>query len=296
MQKTSIALGFFDGLHRGHAELIKYTKLRASEKLCKPMVLTFDDHPDKYVSGKEIELLTDSNERAAIIRRLFDIEDVMFIHFSHEVRKMPWREFLDGLCSELMAVHLVVGEDFRFGYKGEGNVQKLREYCAETGISCDVIPQVLHNNEVISSTLIRKLIKNGDIDRANELLGHPHEISASVKSGYKLGRRIGAPTINMEIPKGVIFPRFGVYATKVFFDDESHYAVTNVGTRPTTESGEDVTVESYILDYSGNVYGKWVRVEFMKFLRNEEKFSNIDELKEQIKKDSDATKAFFTCI
>ena len=128
MNKTVIALGFFDGLHLGHAELIKTTIRRAKEKGCEPTVLTFDSHPGTYVSGRSVPLLTGSDERSDIIRRLFGVENVLFIHFSEEVMRMPWRDFQDSLRNELGAVHLVVGHDFRFGYKGEGNPVRLQSY------------------------------------------------------------------------------------------------------------------------------------------------------------------------
>jgi len=293
MNKTAIALGFFDGLHLGHAELIKTTIRRAEEIGAEPTVLTFDTHPDTYVFGREVPLLTGSDERAEIIRRLFGVENVLFIHFSEEVMHMPWRDFLDSLKNELGAVHLVVGHDFHFGYKGEGNIQRLQEYCAENGMGSDVISAVKLNGEKISSTRIRLLVQAGEMEKAREMLGHPHELSDTVRYGYKLGRRMGTPTINMRIPENVIVPRFGVYATKVFFEGEEHIAVTNVGVRPTVKNGSEPSVESYILDYSGNLYGKRVRVEFMSFLRAEREFESIEALKAQISLDEQATREYF---
>lgn len=293
MNKNVIALGFFDGLHRGHAELVKRTKLRAKEIGAEPTVLTFDVHPDTYVSGRDVPLLTSNDERADIIRRLFEVDNVLFIHFSEEVMHMSWRDFLDALCDEAEAVHLVVGHNFRFGYKGEGNIDRLREYCEEKGLGCDVIEPVTFNGKPISSTRIRAHVLSGEMESANELLGHPHELSETVYYGYKLGRRIGSPTINMRIPENVIVPRFGVYATCVFFEGEKHNAVTNIGVRPTVKHGTATSVESYILDYSGNLYGKRVRVEFHSFLRPEQLFESIEALKEQISKDEKNARAYF---
>ena len=293
MNKTVIALGFFDGLHLGHAELIKTTIQRALELGAEPTVLTFDTHPDTFVFGREVPLLTGSDERADIIRRLFGVENVFFIHFSEEVMRMPWREFLDSLRNELGAVHLVVGHDFHFGYRGEGNTVLLREYCAEYGMGCDVISAVQLDGETISSTRIRGHVLAGEVEQAARLLGHPHELSDTVRYGYKLGRRMGTPTINMRVPENVIVPRFGVYATRVYFEGQEHIAVTNVGVRPTIKNGTEPSVESYILDFSGNLYGKRVRVEFMKFLRPEREFESIDALKKQIALDEQATREYF---
>ena len=293
MNKTAIALGFFDGLHLGHAELIKTTIRRAAECGAEPTVLTFDAHPDTYVSGKEVPLLTGSDERAEMIRRLFGVENVLFIHFSEEVMHMNWRAFLDSLRTELGAVHLVVGHDFHFGYKGEGNASRLQAYCGEFSMGSDVIPPVKLDGEIISSTRIRELVRSGEIGAANALLGHPHELTDTVRYGYRLGRRMGTPTINMRVPDNVIVPRFGVYATRVFFEGEEHIAVTNVGVRPTVKHGTEPSVESYILDYSGNLYGKRVRVEFHAFLRPEQKFADITALKEQIFRDETAARDYF---
>lgn len=293
MKKAAIALGFFDGLHLGHAALIKKTCERAAELSALATVLTFDTHPGKYVTGEAVELLTECDERAEIIRRVFGVENVFFIHFNESVMRMHWRDFLDSLCIELDATHLVVGHDFRFGFKGEGNVALLAQYCGEKGLTYDIISAVKMGDAPISSTRIRQHIKNGEIEAANALLGHPHQLSGTVRYGYKLGRRIGSPTINMYIPENVIAPRFGVYATRVFFGEEEHIAVTNIGVRPTVNNGSETSVESYILDYSGNLYGRYVRVEFYKFLRPEQQFDSIELLKEQIAIDEQNTRKFF---
>ncbi len=293
MKRTAIALGFFDGLHLGHAELIRRTSQRASEIGAEPTVLTFDAHPDTFVTHKEVLLLTSSEERADIIRRLFGVENVLFIHFSEEVMRMPWRDFLDSLRSELGAVHLVVGHDFRFGYRGEGSAELLQRYCAENGMGSDIIAPVKVDGETVSSTRIRKLVLRGDMEAATRLLGHPHELSDTVRYGYKLGRKMGTPTINMRVPEHVIVPRYGVYATRVFFGDEEHIAVTNVGVRPTFHNGTEPSVESYILDYSGNLYGRKVRVEFHSFIRPERRFDGAEQLRAQIAEDELNVRKYF---
>ncbi len=293
MKRTAIALGFFDGIHLGHAELIKRTQMRAKELNAEATVLTFDQVPQKFLSGKPVELLTDSEVRASLIRKLFDNTSVLFLNFTPEVMRMSWEDFLDSIRVELMAVHLVIGTDFRFGFKGEGTAEKLKNYCEIHGIGCDIIQPIMFENEKISSTKIRELIRNGEIESANTLLGHPHEINDVVRSGYKLGRKIGAPTINMRIPENVVTPKFGVYAAKVSFNDEEYIAVTNIGRRPTVDNDDKVTVESYILDYSGDLYGRNVCVSLHSFLRAEKKFSDMNELREQIARDEFSTRKFF---
>lgn len=293
-RKRAMALGFFDGVHIGHAALLDKTKQRAAEIDAMPSVLTFDVHPDTLVFNAEVPLINSAIGRKDIINRCFGIDNVVFIHFNQKVMHMDWREFIDELINELDIAWLVVGHDFCFGYKGLGTAPRLKEYCAEKGIGCDIIEPVCRDGIVVSSTEIRKLIQNGEIEKANEYLGHPHMLSDTVRSGYHLGTKMGTPTINMKIPEGVIIPRHGVYAAKVILDDGSeHISVTNVGVRPTVSDAGAVSVESFILDFDGNLYDKQARVEFFSFLRDERKFDDISSLGEQIKCDAEKARAYF---
>ena len=289
-----IALGFFDGVHIGHGELLKRTKQRAAELGVMPSVLSFDVHPDTLVFGKEVPLINSAIGREEIIRRCFGIQNVVFIHFNQHVMRMPWQEFLRSLVEELQVCHIVVGHDFCFGYRGEGTAERLKSYCAENGLGCDVIPPVLLDGQIVSSTHIRELIRNGQIEEANRWLGHPHTLSDTVHSGYHLGRKLGSPTINMFFPDGVLVPRHGVYAAKVFLENgQSYIAVTNVGVRPTVSEDNRVSVESHLLDYSGNLYGRQARLEFYSFMRDEIKFDSFEALSEQIHRDAEAARAYF---
>ncbi len=292
-KKRVIALGFFDGVHLGHAALLEMTKRRAGEKNAVPTVMSFDVHPDSLVRGVEVPLINGMDGRTDIIRRLFGIDSVIYIHFNETVMRMPWRLFIDSLTEELDACHFVVGYDFRFGRGGEGTGEKLRDYCAERGLGCDVIPAVKVDGVTVSSTAIRELIREGDIERANILLGHPYSLIDTVRYGYQLGARLGTPTINMQFPQGALIPRRGVYAAKAYPDTgEEHLAVTNVGVRPTVSGGDRLTVESYILDFNGNLYERRVRVDFYRFLRDERRFDSVEELKTQILRDAQAAKEY----
>ena len=294
-QKRVIALGFFDGIHIGHAALLERTVQRASEIGATPSALSFDVHPDTLVLGNPVPLINSSAGRADLIRRLFGIENVIFIHFDRTIMQMPWQDFVQTLIREMDAAWVVVGHDFRFGWKGEGTAEKLRQYCAEQGIGCDVIPAVTLEGRIVSSTYIRALIEDGDMERANAFLGHPHTLVDTVHYGFRLGTRMGTPTINMRFPEGVIVPRHGVYAAKAILEDgSSHMAVTNVGVRPTVSGENRVSVESFILDYSGNLYDQKVRVEFYKFIRPEQKFESIDALRDQILADAETTRRYFS--
>lgn len=161
-------------------------------------------------------------------------------------------------------------------------------------MGCDIISAVCRDGEVVSSTRIRSLLEAGRVEEANDLLGHPHFLVDKVHYGFRLGHKLGAPTINMRFAPGVLVPRHGVYAARVFLDSgERLMAVTNIGVRPTVSGGDQVSVESYILDYEGDLYERRVRVEFHHFIRDEEKFPNTAALREQIQRDADTTRAYF---
>ncbi|SHI04540.1 riboflavin kinase / FMN adenylyltransferase [Sporobacter termitidis DSM 10068] len=294
-KKRVIALGFFDGLHIGHSALMERVLKIAKEKDLLPSVITFDNHPASMVAGQPIPLINSCEDRAGLIHRIFGINNVIILHFDKDLMRMPWTEFVERLSNEFNAAYLVAGHDFTFGHKGEGTAEKLAQKSRELGIGCDIIPAVTYKGVVSSSTYIRKLIAEGDIEQANEFLGHPHVLTDIVHYGYRLGRTLGTPTINMCFQAGVIIPAYGVYATRVYLEDGSeHIGVTNVGIRPTVNHTETVTAETYILDYSGNLYGKMVRVEFYKRLRPEIKFSGIDALKAQIHADAESARNYFT--
>jgi len=293
-KKRAIALGFFDGIHIGHAALLNKTNERSAEYGFIPSVLSFDIHPDNVVFGRNVPLINSAADRERIIKQQFNIDDVILLHFNRELMCMPWQEFAEKIIGELNIGWVVVGHDFSFGYRGEGTAARLKEYCDSREIGCDIIPAVTLEGEVVSSTYIRTLLENGDVERANRFLGHAHALTDTVKRGYHLGTKIGAPTVNMFFPEGVLVPRRGVYAAKVYLEDGSSYAaVTNVGVRPTVSSGEKVSVESHLLGYSGDLYGKQVRLELCRFIRDEMRFENVDELSAQIKRDICTVKEYF---
>ena len=219
----------------------------------------------------------------------------MVANFDERILLLPWGVFVtDFLVKENGAVHLVAGHDFHFGYKGEGNPERLAQLCCELGIGCDIIPKVERDHITISSTYIRTLIAQGEMERANEFLGHPHTLTDTVAHGKKLGSTLGFPTVNLRFQPGVLIPAYGVYATKVWFENgESRPAVTNIGVRPTVDDGDKVTVEGFILDFSGDLYGQTVRMEFYKKLRGERKFADLEALKQEVMHNAEQTRAYF---
>lgn len=292
--RRAIALGFFDGVHIGHGALLRKTTERAQELGITPSVLSFDVHPDKLVFGKDVPLINSALSREEIIRRCYGIDDVIFIHFNKHMMHMPWQDFADTIIRELGLAWIVVGHDFCFGYRGEGTAEKLKAYCENKGFGCDIIQAVTLDGRIVSSTYIRTLIADGDMEQAARYLGHPHTLQDTVHSGYHLGTKLGAPTINMSFPEGVIVPRHGVYAARVFLEDgSSHIAVANIGVRPTVSDGQRVNVESHLLEFNGNLYGRQARVEFYKFLRPEKKFDDFEALSAQIRRDADEARTYF---
>lgn len=294
-KKRVIALGFFDGIHIGHSALMERALKISRQTGMTPSVITFDAHPMSMVTGHSVLLINSPEDRAGLIHRIFGIDDVIFVHFDKDTMRMSWGAFLNQLVHDFNAGYLVAGHDFRFGYRGEGTAQRLQEKCAELGLGCDIISPVKHNGIISSSTYIRKLLLDGKIEQANEFLGHPHVLSGVVKYGHRLGRRLGAPTINLSFSQGVLVPAYGVYATRVILDDKREFSgVTNVGVRPTVDDlGRVITAETYILGFEGNLYGRTVRIEFYKHMRPERHFENIQLLKEQIASDAEAVKAYF---
>ena len=291
-----MALGFFDGIHVGHAALINKIKQRAEETGAEPAVLTFDVHPDNLVFKKTVPLINSAEDRENILSRCFGIDDVVVIHFNQRVMHMDWQDFIDELIDEMNLRWIVVRHDFCFGYKGLGTAEKLKAYCAERGVGCDIIPAVCRDGVVVSSTLIRQLIETGEMEKANEYLGHPHTLTDVIRTGYHLGTKMGTPTINMSFPQGVIIPRHGVYAAKAYIDGQEYMSVTNVGIRPTVSDSGNVNVESFLLDFCGNLYGHRARIDFYKFLRPERKFDDVNELAAQIKSDAQTTREYFERI
>ena len=294
-KKRVIALGFFDGLHIGHSALMKKTLEVGADSGLVPSVITFDSHPLSLISGKNVPLINSPEDRAGLIHRVFNIDDIIFLHFDRTTSNMQWDEFIGHLVNEFGAMHLVAGHDFRFGSGGRGNSALLAEKCDELGLGCNIIPEVKYDGVTSSSTYIRELISDGDMELANAFLGHPHVLTDIVRYGYRLGRTLGTPTINMCFQPGVLVPAFGVYATKVYLGDNSeHIGVTNVGIRPTVDSSDQVTAETHILDFQGNLYGRQVRIEFHTFIRPEIKFNEIETLKDQIHKDCETSRQYFT--
>lgn len=289
-----IALGFFDGVHNGHGALLRRVTQRAAERNAVPAAFTFDIHPESLIFGRTTPTLTALPLRRELMAQYYGIHDVIAAHYDHEFMRTPWQNFItDYLAAQWGAVHLVVGHDFRFGYRGEGNPRRLMQLCRELGIGCDVIQPVVQDGITVSSTYIRTLVAQGEMERARSFLGHPHSLSGTVTHGKKLGRDLGFPTVNLTFPEGVLVPAHGVYATRATVDGSIYDAVTNVGVRPTVDTDGSVTAESFLLDFDGDLYGKTLRLDFYKFLRSEQQFSDFDALSRAIGENVQQARTYF---
>ena len=295
MNRTVIALGFFDGVHRGHGALLEMTVRRARELGAVPAAFTFDRPPKEVVTGRPVGLINTSEDRRDLMQRLYGIRQVIIAPFDNAMMTMPWQDFIDDLLiGTYGAVHLVAGHDYHFGHRNQGDPERLLSRCRERGIGCDIIPQVTRDGITVSSTYIRTLIESGQMERAADFLGHRHCLTRTVTHGCRFGRTIGIPTVNLVPPPHVLVPGNGVYTARVHLADGSSYAsVTNVGTRPTVNNGSDLTVESWMLDFDGDLYGQTIRVEFYQHLRDEIRFDSLEELKAQIESDALKVRAYF---
>lgn len=286
-ERTIFALGFFDGVHLGHQALLRACRDLADSHGLVAGAVTFDSHPLALLGEEAPKLINTPADRRKLLEQ-FGMERVISLPFDKQMMATPWQDFLARLMTEYNAAGFVCGDDFRFGAGGEGTAHLLKQACEERGLPCRVVSQQTVDGVRVSSTHIRGLLEQGRMEEAVRFLGHPHILSGTVVRGRQLGRTIGIPTANLEIPEAVAVPKFGVYACKV----GAHMAVTNVGNRPTV-GGHHTTVEPWILDFAGDLYGKAITVEFYRFLRPEKNFPSLEDLRREIEKNGRETREFF---
>lgn len=285
------ALGFFDGVHLGHQALLKACKALADAQGCKAAAVTFSSHPDTLVLGKTPGLINTIEDRERLLTA-FGMDEVVVLSFDKKMQTMPWQEFLELLREDHNAAGLVCGHDFRFGNRGAGNGEHLAAYCREHQMAYAIVPEQRLGEITVSSTHIRDLLEAGELEEAARFLGHPHILSGAVVSGRRLGRTLGIPTANLSLPEGTLALPYGVYACKALAEGNHYLAVTNIGSRPTV-GGHRVTVEPWLMDFSGDLYGKVLTLELHSFLRPEKTFGSLEELKAEIQKNARQTRDFF---
>jgi riboflavin kinase/FMN adenylyltransferase len=282
--KNYIALGSFDGLHIGHLSLIYKVVELAKRNNGKSMVFTFKNHPRTFMNKENVlKLLMDNNSKAKMLKH-HNIDIICFKEFNFELMKMTPREFIQSLIINYNAKGFVVGFNYKFGYKNLGNVELLKELQNEYGYELYVMEPCIYNNEVISSTRIRKSIEDGDVLEAGRMLGLPYTLRGKVVDGKKIGRTIGFPTANLEYDKKFILPKIGVYYTNIRVNNNIYKGITSVGNNPTVK-GIELTIETNILDFYKDIYGELIDVSFIKKIRDEKKFDSLEDLKIQLQKD-----------
>ena len=275
-----VALGFFDGVHRGHQDILSTTARLAREKGMEAAAVTFESHPRAYVRGRAPDMINTFPSRCDLLKQA-GAELVIALPFDRQMAETTPTAFAEMLRDRYRAAVVVCGNNFRFGRNAAGKPEDLAAF----GLETHVVPPVLFGGRVVSSTYIRESVRDGKVGRAKQLLGRPFFLEGPIVGGFQVGRTLGYPTINIRVENGILMPHRGVYVSRVTVDGQSFQAVTNVGTRPTFTDADIVSVESHLLDFSGDIYGHEAQVDFLKFLRPERSFRDGDALRAQIAKD-----------
>ena len=288
---SALTIGVFDGVHRGHRHLIGALVEEARASGLMAGVVTFKNHPVTVLRpGTQVRFLTDVAERTRLLKDL-GIDFVAAVEFDLALARLPSHEFLRVLVRDLRMRKLVVGPDFAMGRDRDGNVETLPEIASDIGCEFRSVDLVTDPSGIVKSTAIRKQIAEGEVSGAAHLLGRNFSIPGTVGVGQKRGREMGFPTANLEVDSSLIIPEDGIYATWAHLGSGSYMAATSIGVRPTFDDGENRTIEAFLLDFSEDLYGQTLRLEFVKRLRGEEKYDTIEALLEQIEKDVQDTRA-----
>jgi riboflavin kinase/FMN adenylyltransferase len=291
-RSTAIALGTFDGVHLGHQQVINTMIGTARTLDYDALVFTFSNLPKYYQKLRTQENRILSIEDKIELFESLGLDYLWIVPFNEAIKTMTREDFIHYLCTHLNMKHLTIGYNFRFGLDGKGTVEWLKEIHESYGFSCHVIGAIEDTIGPISSTRIRTLLKDGQIESANQLLGRTHYVSGVVHPGKQLGRTIGFPTANLKISPNMTLIKSGVYITETCVDDKRYYSVTNVGYNPTFDQ-EDFNLETYILDFNEDLYHKRIKVYFHSRIRDELKLNGVEELKEWITKDVQDAKQYF---
>src|SRR5712692_1056552 len=290
---TVLTLGVFDGLHLGHQLIMQTVVERAHAVGAVPTVITFEPHPRAVLHPESAPPLLQTFDQKIEALGVLGIEQTIVIHFDEAFSQIRAQDFLrDVVVDRLHAKEVYLGRGFAFGHDREGNIELLRAVSKDLGFFADEVPEVRLRGCRIGSTRIRELLSQGRVNLSRRMLGRPYGVEGRVVRGAERGAGIGFPTANIH-PQNRVIPRNGVYVTATLIEGEWRRSVTNIGTRPTFESGADTSVETFVMNWSGDLYGDVVRVRFLHRLRNEKKFASIDELKSQLARDVSQAHRFF---
>lgn len=290
---TVLTLGVFDGLHLGHQLIMRTVVERARAASAVPTVITFDPHPRAVLHPQSAPPLLQTFDQKIEAFGVLGIEQVIVIRFNQAFAQIEAEDFLRDVVGErLQAREVYLGRGFAFGRERRGTIELLREVSGRLGFRAEEVPEVRLRGQRISSSTIRKLLAEGRVNLARRMLGRPYGVEGRVVRGHERGHTIGFPTANLR-PENRVIPRGGVYVTATLIEGSWRRSVTNIGTRPTFETDAESSVETYVMDWSGNLYGDVVRVRFLHRLRDERKFASIDELKQQIELDRQRAESYF---
>jgi riboflavin kinase/FMN adenylyltransferase len=290
LENSWLTVGVFDGVHRGHQQIIKKLTAGAHASDAPAVVLTFDPHPASVLGGHEIKCLTLPDERAELLAQL-GVDVVITQRFTRELSTVSAYDFMTRLTHRLGLKHLLIGYDFALGKGREGNATRLTEIGTELGYHVEVLPALSDESGVISSTAIRKLIEVGNVGEAAHLLGHFHSLHGPVVRGDGRGRTINVPTANIAYSPDKMIPAKGIYACWAYLKGQKYFAAINIGTNPTfTPDKETPNVEAHLLDFRREIYEEDLRLEFVARLRDELRFDSVDELLDQFWNDVEATR------
>lgn len=282
--QTAVALGNFDGVHRGHCDLILGMIKDANESNLKSSLLVFDNHTKTVLTGEAPKTITSTEQKFQIFEDL-GVQLIYRMKFDREIMKLHPEEFVkDILIDKLNVKSVVVGFDYRFGHKASGNAELLKELGEKYNFNVIIVEPIYIDNELVSSTRIRNLLQEGNIIEANKLLGRNYSIRGKVVGGKKLGNTLGFPTANIEPIENFVIPKHGVYNTNTLVNNKSYLSATSVGKNPTFKD-DGLKIESHIIDFNEDIYGETIDLEFIQYLREEMKFQNLDELKKKVQED-----------
>lgn len=282
LNNTAVTLGKFDGVHLGHKLLLDRI---ISERKLHSVMFTFDLHPSSLLTHRKMQLLFTNEEKRAFLEPT-GLEYLIAYPFTKETAALSPEEFVrDILVSQLDAKLVVVGKDFCFGHQREGNVDLLRKLSGKYGFELVDYDKVVMDGEEVSSTRIRRLISEGDVAEAGRLLGRRYNIRGKVIHGNGIGNSEGMPTANVELDAGKLLPKNGVYSSYVTVDGKEYKGITNIGVKPTVSDSNSVSIETFILGFSGDLYNEVIDVSLVSFIREEKKFASLKEVKQQVEED-----------
>ena len=288
-KNTILTLGTFDGIHPGHLKIIDKLVACSKEKGCRNVVITFHPHPRTVLgSGNDVKMLTTQEERKNLLKK-YGVENFLTITFTKEFASLTAEEFIyDYLINGIGLSEIVLGHDHHFGKGRSGNVELLKKIGAKENFSVTTVDAFYINDEVVSSTKIRNALNDGDLKRANNLLGRYYSFSGTVIGGDKRGRELGYPTANIKLlSQEKLLPAIGIYAVRVLLENEKHIGLLSIGKRPTFYNAGDLVTEVYIYNFDREIYGEDVTIELVERLRGEEKFNSAEDLINQMNKDKE---------